>query len=185
VLADRGLVAAVQSLADRSGISVTVSSDIDHRPPPVVETAAYFAAAESLTNTAKHAPGAHVRIVLWGLGLDFVMQSPVVCITKQSARRVHGQTRAPSEDVTRGGIMDGYQSIKRVFQLGSRYSQQVARVRAGIGIYLLVLMAVLYGSGHGGQWAWLLAVTAALHFGLAYRLFRIARKDPDRLMTFH
>lgn len=80
--------------------------------------------------------------------------------------------------------MDGYQSIKRVFTLGSRYPRQVARLRVGIGIWLLVLTAALYGSGHGGQWAWLLAVTAALHFGLAYRLFRIARKDPDRRMRF-
>ena len=80
--------------------------------------------------------------------------------------------------------MDGYQSIKRVFQLGTRYPQQVARLRVGVGIWLLVLTAVEYGSGYGGQWAWLLAVTAALHFGLAYRLFRIAKKDPDRRMRF-
>ena len=80
--------------------------------------------------------------------------------------------------------MNGYQSIKRVFQLGSRYPQQVARVRVGLGIWLLFLTAILYGSGHGGQWTWLLAVTAALHFGLAYRLFRIAKKHPDRRMRF-
>lgn len=78
--------------------------------------------------------------------------------------------------------MDGYQPIKRVFQLGSRDPLQVARVRVGIGIWLLFLTAILYGSGHGGQWAWLLVVGAALHFCLAYRLFRIASKDPDRRM---
>jgi hypothetical protein len=77
-----------------------------------------------------------------------------------------------------------YLSIKRVFQLGSRYPQQVARVRVGVGIWLLFLTAILYGSGHGGQWVWLLVVGAALHFCLAYRLFRIARKDSDRRMTF-
>ena len=59
--------------------------------------------------------------------------------------------------------MDGYQSIKRVFQLGSRHPRQVARVRVGVGI-------------------WLLVVGAALHFCLAYRLFRIARADSDRRM---
>jgi hypothetical protein len=74
--------------------------------------------------------------------------------------------------------MDGYQSIKRVFQLGSRHPQRVARVRVCVGIWLLVLTAILYGSGHGGQWGWLLVVAAALHFCLAYRLFRIARKIP-------
>jgi hypothetical protein len=93
-------------------------------------------------------------------------------------------SETPSEDATRGGFMDGYQPIKRVNQIGARYPKQVARVRVGVGIWLLFLTAVLYGSGHGGQWAWLLVVGAALHFGLAYRLFRIARKDSDRRVSF-
>jgi hypothetical protein len=80
--------------------------------------------------------------------------------------------------------MNGDRSIKRVFQLGSRYPQQVARVRVGVGIWLLCLTAILYGSGRGGQWGWLLVVGAPLHFCLAYRLFRIARKDSDRRVRF-
>lgn len=39
--------------------------------------------------------------------------------------------------------MDGYRSIKRGFQLGSRYPQQVARVRVGVGIYLAGYLAAL------------------------------------------
>jgi membrane protease YdiL (CAAX protease family) len=74
--------------------------------------------------------------------------------------------------------MDSHQSIKRVFRLGSTYPRQVARVRVGVGIWLILLTAILYGSGHGGQWAWLLVVVAALHFSLAYRLFRIAGRVP-------
>jgi len=58
VLADRGLVAAVESLASRSTVNVEVVGRLDHRLPPVVETAAYFVVAEALTNIAKHAPGA-------------------------------------------------------------------------------------------------------------------------------
>ena len=63
VLADRGLAAALEGLARRSAIPVTVQAEIGHRPPPVVETAAYFVAAEALTNAAKHGGGApaHVR----------------------------------------------------------------------------------------------------------------------------
>jgi len=64
VLADRGLVAAVESLASRSTVNVEVVGHLDHRLPPVVETAAYFVAAESLTNVAKHAPGASARVTL-------------------------------------------------------------------------------------------------------------------------
>ncbi len=65
VLADRGLEAAVQSLADRAGARVSVNAEIPRRPPPAVENAAYFVVAEALTNAAKHAPGASVRVTIW------------------------------------------------------------------------------------------------------------------------
>jgi len=64
VLADRGLVAAVESLASRSTVNVEVDGELAHRPPPVVESAAYFVVAESLTNVAKHAPGANARVTI-------------------------------------------------------------------------------------------------------------------------
>ncbi len=64
VLADRGLVAAVEALAARSPSTTSVSADVPRRAPPVVETAAYFVVAESLTNAAKHAPGVPVRIAI-------------------------------------------------------------------------------------------------------------------------
>ena len=55
VLADRGLSAAVQALGVRAPMPVTVEVPDERRPPPVVETAAYFVVAEALTNVAKHA----------------------------------------------------------------------------------------------------------------------------------
>jgi signal transduction histidine kinase len=62
VLADRGLVAAVEALGKRSGIPVRLFAQVDARPLPVVETAAYFVVAECLTNVAKHAPGASAEV---------------------------------------------------------------------------------------------------------------------------
>jgi signal transduction histidine kinase len=62
VLADRGLAAALEGLARRSAIPTTVEAEIVRRPPPVVETAAYFVAAEALTNAAKHGGGAPARV---------------------------------------------------------------------------------------------------------------------------
>jgi signal transduction histidine kinase len=65
VLADRGLAAAVEALGRRAVTPVTVdAAELEVRPLPVVETAAYFVVAEALTNVAKHAPGApaHVRL---------------------------------------------------------------------------------------------------------------------------
>jgi signal transduction histidine kinase len=74
VLADRGLVAAVESLASRSTVTVEVDGQIDHRLPPVVESAAYFVVAESLTNVAKHAPGASARVTIQLDGAMLVVQ---------------------------------------------------------------------------------------------------------------
>ncbi|HVX34242.1 MAG TPA: sensor domain-containing protein, partial [Solirubrobacterales bacterium] len=64
VLSDRGLAAAVEALGTRAPIPVTVDARISRRPAPVVESAAYFVVAESLTNVAKHAPGARATVTL-------------------------------------------------------------------------------------------------------------------------
>ena len=55
VLTDRGLDAAISSLAGRSPIPVGVHVDVPERPPPAIETAAYFVVAEALTNVGRHA----------------------------------------------------------------------------------------------------------------------------------
>ena len=74
VLSDRGLEAAVRSLAQRSGAEVTVSGELERRPLPAVETAAYFVVAESLTNATKHAPGARVEVRLDERGGDLFIE---------------------------------------------------------------------------------------------------------------
>jgi signal transduction histidine kinase len=74
VLADRGLVAAVEGLAQRSGVDATVQSKLTQRLAPVVESAAYFVTAEALTNAVKHAPGASVRIAIRRSGPRLVVE---------------------------------------------------------------------------------------------------------------
>jgi signal transduction histidine kinase len=64
VLADRGLAEAARSLGTRHTGPVTVEADLEDRPPPIVETGAYFVIAESLTNANKHAAGAPVTVAL-------------------------------------------------------------------------------------------------------------------------
>ena len=64
VLADRGLVGAVQALALAAPLPVEVSAEIDGRLPAPVESAAYFAVAEALTNVIKHAHAQHAWIAL-------------------------------------------------------------------------------------------------------------------------
>jgi signal transduction histidine kinase len=55
VLSDRGLDAALSSLAGRAPVPVAVSVSVPDRPPAAIETTAYFVVAEALTNIAKHA----------------------------------------------------------------------------------------------------------------------------------
>lgn len=62
VLADRGLEAAVRSLATRATGPVTIEVELDRRPAAVLEVAAYFVIAEAMTNSAKHAPGAAIQV---------------------------------------------------------------------------------------------------------------------------
>ncbi|MQA01182.1 MAG: sensor histidine kinase [Streptosporangiales bacterium] len=54
VLADRGLDGAIRALALDSPLSVGTDIELPGRPSAPVESAAYFAVAESLTNAAKH-----------------------------------------------------------------------------------------------------------------------------------
>lgn len=54
VLADRGLAGAIEALAVALPVPVAVAVDVPRLPAPV-ESAAYFAVAECLANTVKHA----------------------------------------------------------------------------------------------------------------------------------
>jgi Histidine kinase/Putative sensor len=55
VLADRGLTEAVRALTLDLPLRVHYTSELTGRPPAPVESAAYFAVSELLTNVAKHA----------------------------------------------------------------------------------------------------------------------------------
>jgi signal transduction histidine kinase len=62
VLTDRGLGAAVASLAHASAVPVVVDADVAERPPAVVETTAYFVVAEAIANAAKHADATRIAV---------------------------------------------------------------------------------------------------------------------------
>jgi signal transduction histidine kinase len=57
VLADRGLAAAVASLAASVPVDIDVRVDLDRRLPPLVESTAYHVVAESITNILRHSGG--------------------------------------------------------------------------------------------------------------------------------
>jgi signal transduction histidine kinase len=62
VLSQRGLEAALESLASRSKVPVELESELEERLPSPVETAAYFVVAEALTNVAKYAEATYARV---------------------------------------------------------------------------------------------------------------------------
>jgi signal transduction histidine kinase len=63
LVTDRGLVAAVEMLAERAPLPVAVRG-MAPRLAPLVETTAYFVVAESLTNVARHAHATHVDVAV-------------------------------------------------------------------------------------------------------------------------
>jgi len=62
ILSEVGLVAAVESIADRSPVPVRVSATTTEALPAPVEVAAYYVVAESLTNVAKYSRASSVDV---------------------------------------------------------------------------------------------------------------------------
>ncbi|WUH96185.1 histidine kinase [Spirillospora sp. NBC_00431] len=61
-----GLRAALETVAERSALPVTIGYDLPGRPPHAVETAAYFVVCEAVTNAAKHSGAGRVRVDVTG-----------------------------------------------------------------------------------------------------------------------
>ncbi|MFG2000875.1 histidine kinase [Spirillospora sp. NPDC048911] len=61
-----GLRAALETVAERSPVPVTIDYDVAARPPHTVETAAYFVVCEAVTNANKHSAAARVAVRLTG-----------------------------------------------------------------------------------------------------------------------
>jgi signal transduction histidine kinase len=65
---EHGLGAALDALATRSKIPTTVRCDVPGRLPEAVELAAYFVAAEALTNVAKYSQAREATVRAWREG---------------------------------------------------------------------------------------------------------------------
>ena len=62
VLTERGLGPALEALADRAGVPVTLAEMPSQRLPPAIEVAAYFVVAEALTNVVKYAGATGAKV---------------------------------------------------------------------------------------------------------------------------
>jgi signal transduction histidine kinase len=64
VLSERGLAAALASVANRASLPVDLTVELEERLPEPIEVAAYYLASEALTNVAKHAQAATARVTV-------------------------------------------------------------------------------------------------------------------------
>ena len=64
VLTERGLDVALETLAARAPVPITVASDVGDRLPKPVEIAAYFAVSEALANVAKYAQATQASVAV-------------------------------------------------------------------------------------------------------------------------
>jgi signal transduction histidine kinase len=64
ILTDRGLDAALSSIAAKSPIPVFLDSGSEERAPEAVEAAAYFVVSEALTNVARHSEATRAEVTV-------------------------------------------------------------------------------------------------------------------------
>ena len=65
VLTDRGLDAALSSVASRCTVPVTVTADLPARPAAAIEGIAYFTVSELLQNVSKHSGARSASVDVW------------------------------------------------------------------------------------------------------------------------
>ncbi|MCC5476904.1 sensor histidine kinase [Streptomyces sp. NPDC059680] len=65
VLTDRGLDAALSSVATRCTVPVKVTVDLPDRPAPAIEGIAYFTVSELLQNISKHSRARSASVDVW------------------------------------------------------------------------------------------------------------------------
>ncbi|WP_369224587.1 sensor histidine kinase [Streptomyces sp. R39] len=65
VLTDRGLDAALSSVASRCTVPVQVTADLPSRPAPAIEGIAYFTVSELLQNISKHSGAGNASVDVW------------------------------------------------------------------------------------------------------------------------
>ncbi|MEV6381596.1 sensor domain-containing protein [Streptomyces sp. NPDC051773] len=74
VLTDRGLDAALSSVASRCAVPVVVEVDLPARPVPAIEGIAYFTVSELLQNISKHARATRATVDVWKVENRLMLQ---------------------------------------------------------------------------------------------------------------
>ena len=109
ILSELGLRAALESLADRTPVPVSLDVEIPADMPRVIEATAYFAASEALTNVVKH--GEASQVVITGRVADGRLRLSIVDDGRGGAD--------PSRGTGLGGISDRVHAVGGTFRVSS------------------------------------------------------------------
>ena len=114
LLADQGLVAALEAQARKSPVPVEVSPDGVKRYPQEIEAAAYFCVLEAIQNIAKYANATRARVELRATdgGLAFTVEDDGVGFDGD-ARRGSGLTNMEDRVDALGGRIDVRSALGR------------------------------------------------------------------------
>lgn len=74
ILEDRGLDAALSAVVARAPIPVTLTVEVAERPPPTIESTAYFVVNEALTNVARHSSATRASVAVVRAGDRLVVE---------------------------------------------------------------------------------------------------------------
>jgi signal transduction histidine kinase len=113
LLRDEGLHAAVEALARRAPLPVTVQSTVRDRLPDPVELAAYFVVAEALTNVVKHASASEASVLL--------EQEPVTLRATVTDDGVGGARITPDSGLA--GLRDRLEALDATLSIKSEADQ--------------------------------------------------------------
>ena len=85
ILTERGLAAALEALAERASTPVELNAS-DDRYPPNVEAAAYFVAAEALTNVDRYSAASSATVTVTADGQRLQSRSPTTALEEPIRR---------------------------------------------------------------------------------------------------
>ncbi|WP_405778090.1 sensor histidine kinase [Streptomyces sp. NBC_00859] len=99
VLTDRGLDAALSSIASRCTVPVQVEVDLPFRPAAAIEGIAYFTVSELLQNISKHARATRASVDVWRVADRIMLQ-----VTDDGSGGATGPDGALTANAAGGGL---------------------------------------------------------------------------------
>ncbi|WP_207928937.1 sensor histidine kinase [Actinomadura sp. 6K520] len=109
VLNDHGLGPALADIADRCTVPIDLATDLPRRPPPAVESAAYFAVSEALTNVDRHSGADRAEVTCRLIGDTLILR-----VTDNGTGGAH-----PASGTGLAGLADRLAAVNGTLSLSS------------------------------------------------------------------